>query len=351
MNRKAREYKATICYNRKMSEFHPFAQYIQIIGKGPNLSRPLTEQEAQDAVTMILEGAIEPIQLGAFLCILRLREEVPAEGVGFVRAMRAANTLPQNPPTVDLDWPAYAGKKRQLPWFLLAALLLAQNGIRICMQGTESHTPDRVFAREAIQSLGLPIAESIDQACEQISKHNFSYLPLQTFLPRLQDIIELKPVLGLRSPFNTFTRQANPFAAPYQLLTVAHPGYMDVHCAVAQQVGQPHMAVFKGEGGEAERRPYKPVIVKSLHDGALSEETWPSLLVEGTAEADPDMTLSRLGAVWQGNENNPYADAAITGTAAIVLRLMNKADNPAHALALAQELWANRNRNTLLADA
>ena len=81
-----------------MSGFHPFAKYIQIIGKGPNLSRPLTEAEAQHAVRMVLEGNVEPIQLGAFLCILRLREEVPAEGVGFVRAMREAITLPENIP-------------------------------------------------------------------------------------------------------------------------------------------------------------------------------------------------------------------------------------------------------------
>ena len=334
-----------------MSEFHPFAKYIQIIGKGPKLSRPLSEQEAHDAVNMILAGKVEPIQLGAFLCILRLREEVPAEGAGFVRAMRAANPLPQNIQPVDLDWPAYAGKKRQLPWFLLAALLLAQNGIRICMQGTESHTPGRIFVREAIESLSLPIAESIEQASQHISRHNFAYLPLRTFLPRLQDIIDLKPVLGLRSPFNTFTRQANPLAAPYQLLTVVHSGYVDIHSAVAQLVGQPHMAVFKGEGGEAERRPHKPLTVKSLHNGVLNEETWPPLLSAGTAEADPDMNLARLGAVWRGEESSVYADATITGTAAIVLRLMNKAVDPAQALTSAQELWANRNRETISAAA
>ena len=327
-----------------MSEFHPFAKYIQIIGKGPKLSRPLTEEESHDAVQMILEGAVEPIQLGAFLCILRLREEVPAEGIGFVRAMRDANIVPNNAPAVDIDWPTYAGKKRQLPWFLLAALLLAQNGIRICMQGPESHTADRVFTRDAIEALGFPIAESIKQASQHITQYNFAYLPLRTFLPQLQDIIELKPILGLRSPFNTFTRQANPFTAPYQLLTVAHPGYIDIHCAVAQHIGQPHMAIFKGEGGEAERRPFKPLDVKYLHDGTISEETWPPLPSEGHADTDPAMELSRLGAVWRGTEADNYADAAIIGTVAIVLRLMNKADDPAQAHAMANGLWVHRNR-------
>jgi anthranilate phosphoribosyltransferase len=330
-----------------MSEFHPFAKYVQIIGKGPKLSRPLTEDEAQDAVRMIINGDVKPLQLGAFLSILRLREEVPAEGAGFVRAMREYFGESNFSNAADLDWPVFAGKKRQLPWFLLAALLLSQNGVRICMQGPDSHTEDRVFAKEAIEALDLPIAESIAQASKHLAEFNFAYLPLRSFLPPIQDIIALKPILGLRSPFNTFTRHANPFAAPYQILTVAHPSYIDVHCAVAQRIGQPHMAVFKGEGGEAERRPFKAVEVTSLHDGEVSRETWPPLLDEGNAEADPDMSLYRLALVWQGKEASPYAEAAITGTVAIVLTLMGKAESSKQALTMAHDLWSNRNRGRI----
>ncbi|HEC14206.1 MAG TPA: glycosyl transferase, partial [Rhodospirillales bacterium] len=35
-----------------MTEEHPFAQYVRIIGKGPNLSRPLTEDEMLSATRM-----------------------------------------------------------------------------------------------------------------------------------------------------------------------------------------------------------------------------------------------------------------------------------------------------------
>ncbi len=328
-----------------MSEFHTFAKFTQIIGKGPKLSRPLTEDEAEEAVSMILEDRVEPIQLGAFLCILRLREEVPAEGAGFVRAIRKALPTLATPINVDLDWPAYAGKKRQLPWFLLAALLLAQNGIRICMQGTESHTAGRIFAREALEILGQPIAGSLQQAAQHIKQHNFAYLPLSAFLPKIQDIIELKPVLGLRSPFNTFTRQANPFSAPYQLISVAHPGYREIHCHVAQLVDQPHMAVFKGEGGEAEWRPQKSVDVQSLHDGNLSEEEWPPLLPEEKVKKDEAMELSRLADIWRGLEEDTYATAAVTGTAAIALRLMGRAESPDSAVNQARSLWDARNRD------
>ena len=59
--------------------------------------------------------------------LLRVKEEGPAEIAGFVRAVRKTLPAPE-PGLVDVDWSSYAGKKRQLPWFLLAALCLAQSG-------------------------------------------------------------------------------------------------------------------------------------------------------------------------------------------------------------------------------
>lgn len=325
-----------------MTEEHPFAQYVRIIGKGPNLSRPLTQDEMYAAATMIMKGEIEPLQLGAFLCILRMRTEVPEEGAGFVRAVRDTLDLPTDIPNVNVDWSSYSGKKRQLPWFLLAVQLMAANGIRIFMQGTEGHTPDRVYTREALLSLGIPVAGSLSEAADHIRDSNFAFLPLAQLSPVLQGIIDLKPILGLRSPVNTFGRMINPFNAPHEIQTVFHPNYRDVHRDTANMLGQPHMAVFKGEGGEVERRPQKPVLVQTLHDGELGEEEWPALLGEDTIEVDEEMNLERLKTVWRGSEEDTYATAAITGTVGIILRLMGRADSPVDAMAQAEQMWQAR---------
>jgi anthranilate phosphoribosyltransferase len=332
-----------------MTEEHPFAPYIRIIAKGPNLSRPLTESEMTEAARMVLAGQVEPMQLGALLCIMRIRTEVPAEGAGFVRAVRETYNRPADAPTVDLDWPSYAGKKRQLPWYLLAAMVLAQNGIKICMQGTEGHTPDRVYSRAALAVLGISAATSLDQAAAQITASNFAFLPLKVLSPRLQEIIDLKSIIGVRSPVNTFARHINPFAASHQLLTVVHPNYRVIHRDMARLLGQPHMAVFKGEGGEAEVRPTKALDVQMLHRDEAVDETWPALLPDDTAEKDADMELARLLRVWRGDEEDTYGQAAVIGTAAIALRLLGRAAGPAEALAAAAAMWRQRNRDQLLA--
>lgn len=329
------------------TEEHPFAQFIRIIGRGPNLSRPLDEEEMYEAAQLIMKGEVEPLQLGAFLCILRMRTEVPGEGAGFVRAVRDTLDVPADAPAVDLDWASYSGKKRQLPWYLLAAMLLAQNGVKICMQGTDTHTPGRLYSSEALSALGIPHAGSLAEAAEQIKATNFAYLPLRNFVPRLQDIIELKPILGVRSPVNTFARMINPFDAPYELQTVFHPNYRDVHRDTADLLGQKHMAVFKGEGGEAERRPHKPVVVQYLHDGMKSEESWPALIEESAFYKDEDLDIARLPKIWNGEETDAYGEAAVIGTAAYVLRLMGKAATPDDAVAQARAMWDARNKSRL----
>ena len=115
---------------------HPFAEFLRTIGRGATLGRPLDETEAEQAMGMILDGAVEPVQLGAFLLVLRYRTETPPELAGFVRAARVRSVAADGI-AVDLDWPSYADRHKQLPYFVLAALLLAGHGVRVLMHGIE----------------------------------------------------------------------------------------------------------------------------------------------------------------------------------------------------------------------
>ena len=54
-------------------ELHPFAKYVAILARGKTRSRALTQEEAADAMQMILSDQARPEQIGAFLMLLRLR--------------------------------------------------------------------------------------------------------------------------------------------------------------------------------------------------------------------------------------------------------------------------------------
>ncbi len=330
---------------------HPFARFVQILGRGKSLTRSLNVAEAQEAMGMILAGKVLPEQVGAFLMLLRVKEESPEEIAGFVLAAREAMALPSPLPQADLDWSSYAGKRRQLPWFLLAALLLARNGLRVFMHGTEGHTAGRVYTREVLAHLGIPVAASFDEAAAHLGQRNFAYLPLEHISPELARLIRLRPILGLRSPVHTLSRMLNPFAAPVMLQGIFHPGYMSIHQGAALVLGQPHMAVFRGEGGEIERRPNKPCEVLTVHEGATAEERWPAILPEPRQPAEDEMDLGRLLAFWRGDIADEYGEASVTGTLAIALKALGRAKSQEDAQRLAQKLWAGRDRLSLQAAA
>lgn len=325
-------------------EEHIFAPFIRILGKGKKGSRGFTVEEAYDAMTMVLKDQVTPEQLGAFLMLLRVKEETPEEVAGFVRAIRDHISFPETP-QADLDWSSYAGKRRHSPWYVLSALLLAKSGYKVCMHGAEGHTAGRVYTSEVLKPLGINTASTLDEARTQIEANNFTYIPLEVINQRLKDIIELRPFLGLRSPIHTVGRMINPLNAPYCIQAIFHPGYQKVHQQAAQIMGNTSLAVFKGEAGEAERNPDMECVVSSVRNGEMHDEHWPALFARRHVKEE-SLDLNRLGNVWRGMDANAeYAEAAIVSTAAIALRLMEKASTPDEAIQQAQTLWDQRDKN------
>jgi anthranilate phosphoribosyltransferase len=330
---------------RTVAPEHPFAQYVRILGKGKNGSRPLSQDEAYASFKMILAEQVLPEQLGAFLMLMRVKEEEPEELAGFIRAVKDSLVIPADAPTVHLDWSSYAGKRRHLPWFILSNMLLAQSGINIFMHGASGHTDGRLYTKDVLTALGITPCSSITESAERIRETGFAYLDLEHLSPKLHTIIELRPILGLRSPVHTIARMLNPFDAQYAMQGIFHPAYRPMHQEAALLLKQPNLAVMKGDGGEVERDPDAPCLVQSVHNGALSEEEWPAMYKRRHVK-DAELDVQRLRRLWDGKDSgdsiDEYGLAAVIGTTAITLKMMGRADDIASAETLAKTLWQAR---------
>lgn len=327
-----------------MQTEHPFAQYVRILGKGKNGSRPLTQDEALDSFRMVMQDKVLPEQLGAYLMLLRVKEEEPQELAGFIRAVRETIDLPADAPRVDLDWSSYAGKRRQLPWFILSNLLLAQNGVNIFMHGASGHTDGRLYTKDVLTELGIPPCTSLTESSQRIKDTGFAYLDLEFLSPKLHEIIEMRPILGLRSPVHTIARMLNPFDADYVMQGIFHPGYRPMHQEAALLLGMPHLAVIKGDGGEIERNPDATCLVQSVHDGEMSDEEWPAMFKTRHMK-DEGLKVSRLRGLWEGSETDEYGTAAVIGTTAIALKLLGRADSIEAAEQQATDMWQARQKS------
>lgn len=325
-----------------MSSEHPFAPYVRILGKGRTGTRSLDFDEARQAFGMLLRGEVEDIQLGAFLMLLRVKEETDQELAGFVQACR--DCLGPPPATgAQLDWSSYAGKRNQHPWYILSALLLASHGVRVFMHGTDGHTPGRVYAQATLQALGIDAAACLDDAGLRIQRDSFAFMPLKTLLPPLHDIVQLKPTLGLRSPVNTLVRMLNPTRAPCSIQSVFHPNYAALHIGADTILGQPHSLVFKGEGGEVEIKPHARTECHLQRHGQHQRLTWPRQLA-GKPDSVAAPAPAALRALWRGESDAPYGELAVTETAAVALLLLELADDLNGCRDLARQWWADRDR-------
>ncbi len=320
---------------------HPFAAYLRTIGRGSTVGRPLDEAEAEAAFDMILKGEVEPLQLGALLLVLRYRTEAPSELAGFVRASRKCYAA--SGALADLDWPSYADRHKQLPYFLLTAKLLTGAGIRVLMHGIKGEGP--ATTRAGAAALGIETVSSLDEAASVLERAKIAYLPLEVFCPKLAELFTLRPMLGLRTPVNSLARELNPANAPAQMQGVFHPTYLRLHSETALLLRQPKAVIFKGGGGEAQRNPGKPCRATVIKNGASAELEWPALNSgDGYPWRNEPLDIGRLAELWTGAREDAAPIQVVTGTAAMALSMLGQAKGRDDADAMAIKLWAKRDR-------
>lgn len=318
---------------------HPFAPFVRILGKGKRGARNMTRAEAREAMGMVLDEKVEDTQLGAFLMLLRNKEESPDELAGFTEAVRERLHAPEL--TVDIDWPTYAGKKRHLPWYLLAAKCLAQNGVRVLMHGGGAHTAGRLYSEQLLELLDIPLCRNWQAVGEALEQQNIAFFPLGDWAPQLQRMIDLRNTLGLRSPIHSLARILNPLGARCGLQSIFHPGYQGVHRDASSLLGD-HAIVIKGDGGEVEINPDTISHLYGTTDGQPWDEEWPALSDRRhvkPATLDPQ----HLVAIWKGDVEDSYPQLALIATMALALRGLGMPR--AEAFARAEQYWANRNRS------
>lgn len=197
---------------------------LHIIGRGARGSRDLSRDQARDLMRQLLDGSADPIQTGAALMALRLKGETGEELTGFADALRSRLPLPLlRRPAVVL---ASVNGARKLPNCVpLLALLLRQRGVPLCVIGHEQ-ADGRLHTAALWARLGLPFADSAEQAAAQLNAGEAVYLPLAAFSLELAALLDLRQRLGVRNIAHTLVKLIAPLRGPRLLLAgYTHAAY------------------------------------------------------------------------------------------------------------------------------
>lgn len=325
------------------------AKHIATLGAGIGHSRPLTADEAEDAFSIILDGEADPVQIGALLSVMNFRGETAAELAGLVCAARAhLQATRPGAMSVALDWPAYISpKSRRMPWFLQAALLLAQAGHKILLHGLDGGGGTRAKLVSAATAIGIPVSATTASAAETISRQGIAYLPVAAMSSQLHRLHMLYGLFETRSPVNSLMPLLNPLAAPAILMGVVRPAYRELHCDAGALLGYENLTVMGGSRDTAEATPFRSTTLLRRASGQKQTLFLPAS-PEPMAYPPTGMTsIEYWRGVWDGTVDDERATAIIRSTAAIALLTMNGAgaDRLDEYLITARGLWERRRKD------
>ncbi|MCP4324270.1 MAG: glycosyl transferase family protein [Psychromonas sp.] len=324
-----------------------FSEYIKLTGRGEKGRRSLTQKEAYDALSSYLNGEAELLQLAVLLMLQRVRNETSEEAAGYIQALRDNMDPNWRDINADIDWPCFAGKKRQPPWLMLAAKVLASQGKRIVLHGYNGVDAVKYQVETACPLLAINIAKTPEQAKQYLDEFNICYLPLESYSPELVPLLNLREKVGLRTPLNTVARSLNPTKAPFSIHGVFHKGYDKLHAQTSLLTAEASMIAFKGEGGESEINPRVSTDICGVQtvDGkpVYIEQEWPTYL-DGTSGAHTEVSAEYLQKVWDGEVEDSYGDAAVICTIAVLLKQFEPIKSQQDCLKLAEQYWTERVR-------
>lgn len=206
-----------------------YAPLIKEVGRGARGARDLTRAQAEQLFGEMLDGQVPDMELGALLIAMRVKGESADEVAGFLAAMQArtaAMTAPAGPRAVLL--PSFNGARKQANLMPLVALLLAREGVPVLIFGRHDFD-SRHSPFELLDALQLPASPTLADAETQLTARRLAVLPLQMLNPGLNNLMGLRPRLGLRNSSHSLAKLLDPFPAGrgVRVVAVTHPEYLD----------------------------------------------------------------------------------------------------------------------------
>jgi anthranilate phosphoribosyltransferase len=257
--------------------------YIKEIGRGKEGARSLTEAQAHDLMSQVLDGQVTDLEIGAFALAMRIKGESIEELTGFLNAAHErCIPIHTTRPTVVL--PSYNGARKLPNLTPLLALLLAQEGAQVLVHGPMQDT-GRVTTAEIFHDLGLPFARNAEEIDNAWARREPVFIATSDLCPPLAKLLEVRRVVGLRNSGHTIAKLLQPCsdAPALRVVNHTHPEYSSTLGAFLTHI-RADAVLMRGTEGEPvsdpRRAPRLDVVIhgqprtelsRPAHEGVLTE--------------------------------------------------------------------------------
>lgn len=232
--------------------------------------RDLGADQAEAAITEILNGVATPSQMTAFIVALRAKGETADELEGMLRAVRAAGNRVALSPDIasrTMDIVGTGGdKSNSVNVSTMSALVVSAAGVPVCKHGNRAAS-SKCGSADLLEIAGVAI--ELDpagvQAC--VEEAGFGFCLAARFHPAFRYTGPSRREIGIPTAFNLLGPMANPAPISHMLVGVALPNMMDRMAEALASRGIHNAWVVHGHGGLDELAVSGPNIVYELRNG------------------------------------------------------------------------------------
>lgn len=230
----------------------------------------LTEKEAEEVMNEIMDGAVTPAQIAAYLMGLRLKGETVDEIAGSVRAMRnrAIRIAIGDPLVVDTCGTGGDGR-HTFNVSTTTAFVVAATGLTVAKHGNRS-VSSKSGSADVLSELGVNINLSPDRVADCINEVGIGFLFAPLYHGAMKHCAAPRHEIGIRTMLNLLGPLTNPAGATIQILGVYEPHLTELLGKVLMYLGSQHCFVVHGMDGLDEMTLTDRTLVSEAKGGVVS---------------------------------------------------------------------------------
>jgi len=213
--------------------------------RGENLS----QREAQECLSAILNPAATDAQIAAALVALAVKGETTEELAGMAEAMRdrAVRVHAQHARFIDTAGTGSSAVKT-FNVSTAAAFVIAGAGLPVAKHGSRAAT-SRCGSGDVLEALGVNTAASPEIVERCLNEHGICFMFAPLFHGATARVAQVRRELGVHTTFNLLGPLTNPARAPLQILGVWHASLLERVASALSLLGLQKAWVVHGADG------------------------------------------------------------------------------------------------------
>jgi anthranilate phosphoribosyltransferase len=290
----------------------------------PTADQHLTEVEAEEIFSAILDGEVTDEEIARFLTVLSERSETSEEIAGAARALRA-RLIPIEAPDNAIDVCGTGGDGHNtLNVSTAVSLVVAAAGVPVAKHGNRAAS-SKSGAADTLEALGLDMEAAGRTAEKTLADIGICFLFAKNHHPAMGRIQPIRQKLGIRTIFNLMGPLSNPARVKRQLIGIARPAYVPIYAAAKAKLGTERTMIVSGDEGLDELSLAGGNEVADVHGDSFEMKRVDASVigvehapVEAIRGGDAAHNAKALLALLQGTPG-PYRDAVVFNAAASLI--------------------------------